>query len=47
VAPGQGVLWSVGPDGVDDGGIRQVGSNGDAVAAGGEDRIFLVPRPQK
>jgi hypothetical protein len=37
VPAGQAVLWSVGPDGIDNGGHRGVGSD--------KDLIFLVPRP--
>jgi ABC-type transport system involved in multi-copper enzyme maturation permease subunit len=46
VLPGQGVLWSVGEDGRDDGGLRQErrGSNS---SSDGEDLIFLVPPPPK
>jgi hypothetical protein len=47
VAPGQGVLWSVGPDRTDDGGKRQRGSAPDwGGDAHGEDIIFLVPLPK-
>jgi hypothetical protein len=43
VPAGQGVLWSPGPDGSDDGGTRQW----DKYANGpGRDVIFLVPLPQ-
>jgi hypothetical protein len=47
VARGQGVIWSVGPDGVDDGGRKQ---GREAYESGrrdltGFDLIFLVPRP--
>ena len=45
VAPGQGVLWSVGPDGQDDGGVQQAREDG--YTALGEDVIFLVPLPSK
>ncbi len=46
IPPGQGVLWSVGRDGVDDGGRRQSSSlMGDT--GPGEDFIFLVPLPLK
>lgn len=41
VPRGQGILWSVGEDGTDNGGRQQ--ANG--VARQGEDRIFLVPLP--
>ena len=44
VLPGQGVLWSVGNDGTDDGGHRQIGSPPDPNLSG-EDLIFLVPLP--
>ena len=40
---GDGVLWSVGPDGNDDGGVRQTAPNG--MSAPGEDVIFRVPAP--
>ncbi len=39
VPAGQGVLWSVGPDGNDDGGIRQWNEG-----KTGQDMIFLAPR---
>lgn len=42
VQAGQGVLWSVGPDGSDDGGTRQWDK--DAKGGTGRDVIFLVPR---
>jgi ABC-type transport system involved in multi-copper enzyme maturation permease subunit len=42
VAPGQGVLWSTGPDGTDDGGTRQW----DKSTKSGRDVIFLAPRQQ-
>jgi hypothetical protein len=45
VPPGQGVLWSVGEDGVDDGGRSQAANAGGAFTPG-EDRIFLVPLPR-
>ena len=45
VPPGQGVLWSVGPDGRDDGGVRQANTKGYTLP--GEDVIFLVPPPPK
>jgi ABC-type transport system involved in multi-copper enzyme maturation permease subunit len=41
VPAGWGILWSVGPDGGDDGGVRQW--DGSATGAGGRDVIFLVP----
>jgi hypothetical protein len=41
VPAGQGILWSAGPDGSDDGGQRQVTPD---QAAAGADLIFLVPR---
>jgi ABC-type transport system involved in multi-copper enzyme maturation permease subunit len=41
VAAGQGVLWSVGPDGSDDGGTRQWN---EPRGGQGQDVIFLVPR---
>jgi hypothetical protein len=44
VPPGQGILWSVGEDGADDGGHRQGGA-GLVRNAPGEDLIFLVPLP--
>ncbi len=46
IPPGQGVLWSVGEDKVDDGGHRQVGPS-DGPPAPGEDLIYLVPLPAK
>jgi ABC-type transport system involved in multi-copper enzyme maturation permease subunit len=46
IPPGQGVLWSVGKDKVDNGGHRQTSSTkGETLP--GEDRIFLVPLPPK
>ena len=46
VPAGQGILWSVGEDGRDDGGHRQTGSlNGEPMWR--EDVIFLVPLPPK
>jgi hypothetical protein len=48
VAPGQGILWSVGLDGVDQGGTRQGrGPHGNAIHPGKQeplDFIFLVPK---
>jgi hypothetical protein len=47
VPAGQGVLWSVGPDGKDDGGHRQgrtAPSGHEAGEAQGPDMIFLVPQ---
>ena len=44
IPPGQGVLWSVGPDKQDDGGRRQSGSTAGPNSPG-EDLIFLVPLP--
>jgi hypothetical protein len=46
VPAGQGILWSVGEDGQDDGGRRQV-STGNERTKLGEDRIFLVPLPPR
>jgi ABC-2 family transporter protein len=46
IPPGQGVLWSVGQDGIDDGGHRQSNSSNGETAPG-EDIIFLVPLPPK
>jgi hypothetical protein len=40
VPAGQGILWSVGPDGTDEGGARQWDGTGGV----GQDVIFLVPR---
>jgi hypothetical protein len=40
VSAGQGVLWSVGPDRRDDGGLRQVAG----IEGTGADMIFLVPQ---
>jgi hypothetical protein len=45
VAPGQAVLWSVGEDRHDDGGVRRCRPQRRCEA--GEDIIFLVPRPVK
>jgi hypothetical protein len=53
VAAGQGVLWSVGEDGQDDGGVRQPGFGGAPRGTDGrrvetmpgEDLIYLVPLP--
>jgi hypothetical protein len=46
VPAGQGILWSVGEDGSDDGGKRQAKSSlGQSVP--GEDLIFLVPLPPR
>jgi hypothetical protein len=42
VPEGQGIVWSAGPDGRDDGGTRQW--DGDAGADAGRDLLFLVPR---
>jgi hypothetical protein len=44
VPAGQGVLWSVGEDGQDDGGLRQVAPN-EPRTMPGQDLIYLVPRP--
>jgi hypothetical protein len=44
VPQGQGILWSAGPDGSDDGGTRQW--DRDAKDGRGRDVIFLVPPPQ-
>jgi hypothetical protein len=44
IPPGQGVLWSVGQDGIDDGGRRQTSSTRGETGPG-EDVIFLVPPP--
>jgi hypothetical protein len=44
IPAGQGVLWSVGEDKLDNGGHRQSGSL-TGQAAAGEDMIFLVPLP--
>jgi hypothetical protein len=46
IPAGQGVLWCVGEDKVDDGGHRQSRSSGGETAPG-EDVIFLVPLPPK
>ena len=43
VPPGQGILWCVGQNKVDNGGRRQMGSAGGFTR--GEDMIFLVPLP--
>jgi hypothetical protein len=47
IPPGQGVLWSVGTDGIDDGGHRQTTLSSKGETAPGEDVIFLVPLPPK
>jgi hypothetical protein len=44
VPAGQGILWSVGPDGSDDGGRRRGPAN---LAGSGEDLLFLVPLPPR
>jgi hypothetical protein len=44
VPKGQGVLWCVGEDGQDDGGLRQSAPDG-RISMPGEDLIFLVPLP--
>jgi hypothetical protein len=44
VLAGQGVVWSVGQDGSDDGGVRNASSWRSAV---GEDIVFIVPMPAK
>jgi hypothetical protein len=48
VAPGQGIVWSVGPDGADQGGKRDGAYLDDAEhrqwAIHGFDRVFIVPR---
>jgi hypothetical protein len=44
VPAGQGVLWSVGEDGQDDGGLRRPPPNQPATMAG-QDLIYLVPLP--
>jgi ABC-2 family transporter protein len=44
IPPGQGVLWSVGEDKIDNGGHRQ-SAPFSGQGAPGEDLIFLVPRP--
>jgi hypothetical protein len=46
IPAGQGVLWSVGEDKVDDGGHRQSRSSSGQTALG-EDNVFLVPLPPK
>jgi type II secretory pathway pseudopilin PulG len=43
IPPGQGILWSVGEDGHDDGGKRQGLFPGNQATRPGEDLIFLVP----
>jgi hypothetical protein len=42
VPDGQGILWAVGEDGHDDGGVKQGKDSGTMF---GEDVIFLVPPP--
>jgi hypothetical protein len=44
VPAGQGVLWSVGEDGQDDGGLRRPPPN-EAATMAGQDLIYLVPLP--
>ena len=44
IPPGQGILWSVGEDLNDNGGVRQSGIL-NPTALPGEDIIFLVPMP--
>jgi ABC-type transport system involved in multi-copper enzyme maturation permease subunit len=44
VAAGQGILWCVGEDGVDQGGHTQVSPHATGIVPG-EDLIFLVPLP--
>jgi hypothetical protein len=44
VPKGQGILWSVGDDGQDDGGKEQ-GINQQQTSSG-EDLIYLVPPPR-
>jgi hypothetical protein len=44
VPAGQGVLWSVGPDGVDHGGTRQWDDKDAPVSGARRDLIFLVPK---
>jgi ABC-2 family transporter protein len=46
IPPGQGVLWCVGEDKVDDGGHRQSRSSSGETVPGG-DIVFLVPLPPK
>jgi hypothetical protein len=45
VPAGQGILWSVGPDGRDDEGKRQGLGRGKGETLPGEDLIYLVPLP--
>ena len=44
LAAGQGVLWSVGEDGQDDGGLRRPPPN-EMTTMAGQDLIYLVPLP--
>lgn len=44
VLAGQAILWSIGEDGSDDGGVRQ-GLHGSPLVHLGEDLIYLVPPP--
>src|SRR5262249_32967936 len=46
VPAGQGVLWSIGEDGHDDGGVRQA-ERDTGRTQHGEDIIFLVPLPAR
>jgi hypothetical protein len=46
VRAGQGVLWCIGEDGADDGGLRQEGRTAEwEGTVSPEDVIFLVPLP--
>jgi hypothetical protein len=45
VPAGQGILWSVGPDKIDNGGRRQIQVQRNRPQSDGEDMIFLVPQP--
>ncbi len=47
VPAGQGILWSVGEDGRDDGGNRQGYSSSQSQSTLGRDFIFLVPLPAR
>jgi len=47
VPAGQGILWSAGPDGTDDGGTRQWEKDASTRGGKGRDLIYLVPRGER
>ncbi len=48
ILKGQGVLWSIGPDGQDNGGLVQgLDADGESATRAGEDLIFVVPMPAR